>query len=98
MQLEISDFAQYIPLSYVLRVNVECLTTEQLEQSWKLVGDYKRIHSKKNKKRRQNRMPMKCFSPKESLPSEKTLQLIKQIAYTYRVARVNGKNTAFCLN
>ena len=49
LQLEISDFAQYIPSSYVLRVNVECLTTEQLEQSWKLVGDYKRIHTKKNK-------------------------------------------------
>jgi len=26
------------------------------------------------------------------------LQLIKQIAYTYRVARGKGKNTAFCLN
>ena len=41
---------------------------------------------------------MKYFTQKEALPSEKTLQIIRQIAYTYRVARVNGKNTAFCLN
>ena len=70
------------------------ITQTKLEIGWRL----KKNPLKKEQKRRQNRMPMKCFSPKESLPSEKTLQLIKQIAYTYRVARVNGKNTAFCLN
>ena len=41
---------------------------------------------------------MKYFTQNESLPSEKTLQIIRQIAYTYRVIKVNGKNEAFCLN
>ena len=36
---------------------------------------------------------MKYFTP-----SEKTLQIIRQIAYTYRVIKVNGKNEVFCLN
>ena len=45
-----------------------------------------------------NRMPMKYFTPKEVRPSEKTLKMIRQIAYTYRAIKMNGKNEAFCLN
>ena len=41
---------------------------------------------------------MKYFTQKETLPSEKTLQIIRQIAYTYRAIKVNGKNEVFCLN
>ena len=41
---------------------------------------------------------MKYFTQNEALPSEKTLQIIRQIAYTYRVIKVNGKNEVFCLN
>ena len=41
---------------------------------------------------------MKYFTQKEALLSEKTLQIIRQIAYTYRVIKVNGKNEVFCLN
>ena len=41
---------------------------------------------------------MKYFTQKEALPSEKTLQIIRQIAYTYRVIKVNGKNEVFWLN
>lgn len=39
-------------------------------------------------------MPMQIFTYEEMTPSEKTIQLIKQIAYTYRV--VNRQ--AYCLN
>ena len=41
---------------------------------------------------------MKYFTQNETSPSEKTLQIIRQIAYTYRVIKVNGKNEVFCLN
>ena len=41
---------------------------------------------------------MKYFTRKETSPSEETLQIIRQIAYTYRVIKVNGKNEVFCLN
>lgn len=37
---------------------------------------------------------MKLFTREETTPSEKTLQFIKQLAYTYRVAN----NRAYCLN
>ncbi len=37
---------------------------------------------------------MQIFTPEETSPSEKVLNIIRQIAYTYRV--VNGQ--AFCLN
>jgi hypothetical protein len=38
-------------------------------------------------------------TPKQIMkPKEKTLQLIKQIAYTYRVMKINGKQIAYCLN
>lgn len=43
-------------------------------------------------------MPMKYFTPEELEPSEKTLNIIKQIAYTYRVIKSNGQNEIFCLN
>lgn len=42
--------------------------------------------------------PMKLFTLEESQPSQKTLNMIRQIAYTYRVIQVNGKNEAYCLN
>ncbi len=42
---------------------------------------------------------MKYFTHSiEVNPSEATLRLIRQIAYTYRVIRINGKAEAFCLN
>lgn len=41
---------------------------------------------------------MKIFTPEEMKPSEKTLALIRQIAYTYRVIKLNGRNETFCLN
>lgn len=37
---------------------------------------------------------MQIFTREERTPSERTLKLIKQLAYTYRV--VNGQ--AYCLN
>ena len=37
---------------------------------------------------------MKIFTHEEMTPSEKTIKLIKQIAYTYRVV----KQQAYCLN
>ena len=39
-------------------------------------------------------MPMQIFTYEEMTPSERTIRLIKQIAYTYRVA----KQQAYCLN
>ena len=41
---------------------------------------------------------MKYFTQKEAQPSEKALNIIRQIAYTYRVITVNGKKEVFCLN
>ena len=43
---------------------------------------------------------MKLFTPDVmNQPSEKTLRLIKQIAYTYRVAKMaNGVSVTYCLN
>lgn len=38
------------------------------------------------------------FTPKEMRPSEKTIHLIKQIAYTCRAIKVNGTYEVFCLN
>ncbi len=31
-------------------------------------------------------------------PSEKTIQLIKQIAYTLRIVKLSGKADVFCIN
>jgi len=39
-------------------------------------------------------MPMQIFTHEEMTPSERTLRIIRQIAYTYRV--VNQQ--AYCLN
>jgi hypothetical protein len=41
---------------------------------------------------------MKHFTPDELRPSDKTLNLIRQIAYTYRVMKLNGQNEGYCLN
>ena len=38
------------------------------------------------------------FTPEELKPSEKTLALIRQIAYTYRALKINGKMKPYCLN
>lgn len=43
-------------------------------------------------------MPMPYFTPEELTPSEKTLLLIRQIAYTYRTININGEQDVFCLN
>jgi hypothetical protein len=39
-------------------------------------------------------MPMQIFTYEEMNPSKKTIELIKQIAYTYRVSN----QQAYCLN
>ncbi len=42
---------------------------------------------------------MKYFTPNVLKPSERTLNLIKQIAYTYRVAKMaDGSIVSYCLN
>lgn len=41
---------------------------------------------------------MKLFTPEELQPSEQTLNLIRQIAYTYRVININNKQESLCLN
>lgn len=41
---------------------------------------------------------MNYFTHDEKKPSGKTLNLIKQIAYTYRVINFNGKTEVYCLN
>ena len=41
---------------------------------------------------------MQNFTPEEMKPSEHVLNMIRQIAYTYRVLNINGKNEAYCLN
>ena len=41
---------------------------------------------------------MPYFTPEELTPSEKTLLLIRQIAYTYRTININGEQDVFCLN
>lgn len=42
--------------------------------------------------------PMKYFTQEEKKPSNKTLSIIRQIAYTYRVIKLNGQNEIYCLN
>lgn len=41
---------------------------------------------------------MKHFTQEELNPSERTLNIIRQIAYTYRVIKVNGHKEVYCLN
>ncbi len=46
-------------------------------------------------------MPMKHFTPEDIKPSETTLNIIRQIAYTYRVVKSpSGKRkpVVYCLN
>lgn len=48
--------------------------------------------------RNQKYLPMKYFTNEENKPSKNTLNIIKQIAYTYRSIKLNGKNEVYCLN
>jgi len=42
---------------------------------------------------------MMYFTQEEELcPSEKTLDFIRQFAYTYRSVNINGRQEAYCLN
>lgn len=42
---------------------------------------------------------MKIFTQEQLMPSEKTLNLIKQIAYTYRSVKLqDGSRIPVCLN
>lgn len=41
---------------------------------------------------------MKHFTQEELKPSEKTLNIIRQIAYTYRVIKNNGHNEVYLAN
>lgn len=41
---------------------------------------------------------MKYFTSEELKPSEATLNLIRQLARTYRVVDINNKKTSYCLN
>lgn len=41
---------------------------------------------------------MTYFTQEEAQPSEQTLSLIRQIAYTYRILTINGKKHSYCLN
>ena len=43
-------------------------------------------------------MPMEYFTQEDLKPSEKTIWIIKQIAYTYRVLKTNGRIEPYCLN
>ena len=43
-------------------------------------------------------MPMKYFTPNELNPSEKTLNIIRQIAHTYRAIRMENITKTYCLN
>ena len=41
---------------------------------------------------------IEIFTKEEMKPSEKTLNIIRQIAYNYRAMKVNGKLETYCLN
>ncbi len=41
---------------------------------------------------------MKHFTQEEAQPSQRTLDIIRAIAYTYRVMDINGKMYGLCLN
>ncbi len=43
-------------------------------------------------------MPMKHFTSEDAQPSQRTIEIIKAIAYTYRVMNINGSMQAYCLN
>lgn len=41
---------------------------------------------------------MTLFTSEENNPTERTLNIIRQMAYTYRVAKVNGRLIPYTLN
>ena len=41
---------------------------------------------------------IELFTKEELTPSEKTLNIIRQIAYTYRAMKTNGKLETYFLN
>jgi len=41
---------------------------------------------------------MTHFTQKELGPSKRTIDFIKQFAYTYRTVKINGRTEALCLN
>lgn len=41
---------------------------------------------------------MEYFTQEDLRPSERTLRIIRQIAYTYRVIKMNGKYEGLCMN
>lgn len=41
---------------------------------------------------------MEYFTHEEKQPSAMTLNIIRQIAYSYRVINLNGRTEAYCLN
>ncbi len=44
------------------------------------------------------KLPMTIFTSEENKPTEFTLRLICQMAYTYRVARIDGRAIPYTLN
>jgi hypothetical protein len=43
-------------------------------------------------------MPMKYFTHEELSPSETTLNIIRQIAYTYRTVNGGSQPASYCMN
>jgi hypothetical protein len=41
---------------------------------------------------------MKYFTQEDLNPSEKTLNILRQIAYSYRAMSVGGATLSYCLN
>ncbi len=41
---------------------------------------------------------MQYFTSEDLCPSEKTLNIIRQIAYTYRAVTMNGRTASYCMN
>lgn len=41
---------------------------------------------------------MTFFFKEDKQPSARTLNLIRQVAYSYRVMNINGRNEAYSLN
>lgn len=59
----------------------------------------RRRYINKSKNLTYNKTPMKQYSTSDEMrPSRKTINMIKQIAYTYRAIKMNGRYEAFCLN
>lgn len=59
----------------------------------------RRRYINKSKNITYNKTPMKQYSTSDEMrPSRKTINMIKQIAYTYRAIKMNGRYEAFCLN